>query len=67
MIVTANRKAADNGYSLITPLINPPELIRLRGIFSGQHMILTPGEVKIPTLGKGGEIWLEEVDFHGLD
>jgi|LSQX01.3.fsa_nt_gb alpha-glucosidase len=67
MIVTANRKAADNSYSLKTPLINPPGQTRLRGIFSGQHLILTPGEVKIPALGKGGEIWLEEFDFHGLD
>ena len=58
VLVTANRSGNRDGFTFRNPWVETDRSINLAGLFGGKQITLTNGEIKIPTLAKGGEIWL---------
>jgi len=58
VVVTASRIDQPNGFVLKSTLINPNGLEHLKSLFGEARLVLQPGEMKLPAMPRGGQIWL---------
>jgi hypothetical protein len=57
-VVTASRIDQPNGFVLKSNLINPNGLEHLKSLFGEASLMQQPGEMKLPAMPRGGQIWL---------
>lgn len=58
IVLTANRGEKREALVIRSPWIETESNSGLTGLFSGEQVLLSNGEMRIPPLARGGEIWL---------